>query len=159
MQCKPSYNYIGQEEETLVEETEIIYPEREIPHESDQVGETTENRNKDDQAWQDDNDILTAEVPPTTFLPCVGQHIEDEVWLNQTRIQDDIRMNNIEEAKRTGKFEGVHSAENPNDAFKVFEKTYCDVLDAHAPVKVIQNRTNYVPYISPELKKKNGRKK
>ena len=84
-----------------IEETEIIYPEQE--HESDLMCETTQNRNKDGQAWQDENDILRTELPPTTFLPSVGQHIEDEEWLNQTRIQDDIRMNNIQEAKKISK--------------------------------------------------------
>ena len=61
--------------------------------------------------------------------------------------------NDIEEAKRNGKFEGVHTADNPDEVFKVFEKSYCEVLDRHAPIKVIQNRTDYVPYITTEVKK------
>ena len=35
----------------------------------------------------------------------------------------------------------------------LFEETFCEILNRHAPLKVIQNRTDYVPYISPELRK------
>ena len=62
-------------------------------------------------------------------------------------------LKDIEEAKRNGKFEGVHTADNPDEAFRVFEVSYCEVLDRHAPIKVIQNRTDYVPYITTDVKK------
>ena len=62
-------------------------------------------------------------------------------------------LKDIEEAKRNGKFEGVHTADNPDEAFRVFEVSYCEVLDRHAQIKVIQNRTDYVPYITTDVKK------
>ena len=34
----------------------------------------------------------------------------------------------------------------------VFTSVFKEILDIHAPIKVIQNRKNYVPYISKELK-------
>jgi hypothetical protein len=88
-----------------VEETEIIYPEHEAAkknneqQKSDQADKTSGSKYKEDQIWQDDSTILADEVPPTTFLHNVGQHIEDEIWFNQTRIHDDIKMNNIKEDK------------------------------------------------------------
>ena len=92
-----------------IDETEIIYPEQEVQQisygqrKTSQMDGTAEDRNEEGQAWQDDSDILRTELPLTTFLPSVGQHIEDEEWINQTRIQDDIRMTNIEEAKNVSK--------------------------------------------------------
>ena len=92
-----------------IDQTEIVYPEQEVQqmnngqHETDQMNETTEHGNREGQTWQDDSNILVAEPPPTTFLPSVGQHIEDEEWLNQTRIQDDIRMNNVKKDKKVSK--------------------------------------------------------
>ena len=64
----------------------------------------------------------------------------------ETFIQD------IKEAKRVGKFSEIHLATDPNEAFGIFERDFNEILDRHAPVKVIQNRNDYVPYISPELK-------
>ena len=62
-------------------------------------------------------------------------------------------LHDIEQAKVAGNFRDVHNADNPDDAFTAFEKAYCEVLDRHAPIKVIQNRKDYVPYISPQLEK------
>ena len=62
-------------------------------------------------------------------------------------------LHDIEQAKVAGNFRDVHTADNPDDAFAAFEKAYCEVLDRHAPIKVIQNRKDYVPYISPQLEK------
>ena len=42
---------------------------------------------------------------------------------------------------------------DPDEAFGHFEREFRIILDKHAPLKVIQNRTHYVPYISPEIKK------
>ena len=56
-------------------------------------------------------------------------------------------------AKAAGKFLGVHNATNPDEAFDAFEKTFSEVFDRHAPIRVIQNRKDYVPYISPQLEK------
>ena len=38
------------------------------------------------------------------------------------------------------------------EAGKIFTETFTKILDRHAPLKVIQNRTNYVPYLSKEVK-------
>ena len=60
-------------------------------------------------------------------------------------------IQDIKEAKRAGKFNGVFNAKNPDEAFEVFSNSFSEVLDRHAPIKVIQNRNDYVPYISPQL--------
>ena len=61
-------------------------------------------------------------------------------------------IHDLEEAKKDGKFVGVFTAESPDEAFNIFEKSFCEVLNLHAPLKVIQNRTNYVPYLNPKIK-------
>ena len=53
----------------------------------------------------------------------------------------------MEKSKADGNFDGIFTAESPDDAF-----AYCAVLDRHAPIKVIQNRKDYVPYLSPHVK-------
>ena len=60
--------------------------------------------------------------------------------------------NDIAEAKRRGKFAAVLSSFDENIAYEKFCETYLPILNHHAPLKVIQNRTSYVPYISDELK-------
>ena len=60
-------------------------------------------------------------------------------------------LNDIQEAKCAGKFDGVFSASTPDEAVEAFTQSSCKVLDHHAPIKVIQNRKDYVPYISPHL--------
>ena len=62
-------------------------------------------------------------------------------------------LNDVQDAKTAGRFAGVLEADNPDEAFGVFEETFCEILNRHAPLKVMQNRTDYVPYISPELRK------
>ena len=42
---------------------------------------------------------------------------------------------------------------SPDEAFKEFPNSFCEVLDRHAPIKVIQNRKDYVPYISLQIEK------
>ena len=46
----------------------------------------------------------------------------------------------------------MHEANDIKTAGQVLHKAYLIVLNKHAPIKVIQNRTNYVPYITRELK-------
>ena len=52
-------------------------------------------------------EVFTSENSPQTFLPNAGLNIESDLLLNQTRIQDDIKINNtevtteIEEATKT----------------------------------------------------------
>ena len=38
------------------------------------------------------------------------------------------------------------------DAAKIFQDVFGEVLDRHAPVKIFQTRKNYVPYLSEEVK-------
>ena len=61
-------------------------------------------------------------------------------------------LNDVDKAKKDGKFAGVLSADDPDDAFDHFEKSFCELLETHAPLKVIQNRTNYIPHITPKIK-------
>ena len=61
--------------------------------------------------------------------------------------------NDIKAAKEKGYFSKVHDTEDENAAFAYFCDTYNPILNKHAPLKVIQNRTCYVPYISDDLKK------
>ena len=58
------------------------------------------------------------------------------------------------DAKESGRFAQIHNADDIDEATEVFTKAFKDVLDKHAPLKVIQNRNNYIPYISDELKEK-----
>ena len=46
----------------------------------------------------------------------------------------------------------VTEANNVEDAAKIFQDVFGEVLDRHAPVKVFQTRKNYVPYLSEEVK-------
>ena len=63
-------------------------------------------------------------------------------------------IEDIRAAKSSGKFDVIHATEDIEVAGDAFTKTFCEVLDRHAPLKVIQNRKNYVPYLSKELKEK-----
>ena len=59
----------------------------------------------------------------------------------------------IKRAKEDGKFDDVLCSSDPDEASDLFEREFRLILDKHAPLKVIQNRSHYVPYISPEIKK------
>ena len=60
-------------------------------------------------------------------------------------------VNDVREAKAKGLFEQMLVS----DDIEVIGDTFCNeftkILEKHAPLKVIQNRNNYVPYISKEL--------
>ena len=55
-------------------------------------------------------------------------------------------------AKESGLFDEMNNTEDIEVAGDIFTGVYTKILDKHAPLKVIQNRCNYVPYISNELK-------
>ena len=59
----------------------------------------------------------------------------------------------IKRAKEDGKFDDVLCSSHPDEASDLFEREFRLILDKHAPLKVIQNRSHYVPHISPEIKK------
>ena len=46
----------------------------------------------------------------------------------------------------------VSQIANIDEAAELFQKIFTSVLDKHAPVKVIQIRKNYIPYLSKETK-------
>ena len=60
-------------------------------------------------------------------------------------------IQDIKHAKELGVFNLMHETNDIEVAGDVFTNTYNEVLDRHAPIKVIQNRSNYVPYITKEL--------
>ena len=66
---------------------------------------------------------------------------------NSDAFRDDIRK-----AKSDGLFEPVFEAADEGAAYDIFEKVYTSILSRHSPLKVIQNRSNYVPYIDKDLK-------
>ena len=59
--------------------------------------------------------------------------------------------NDVKEAKKKGMFEEMFDHEDVDKATEIFTKVFNQVLDKHAPLKIIQNRTNYLPYISKEI--------
>ena len=61
-------------------------------------------------------------------------------------------INDIKQSKVNGDFAPVHQATNIEDAGEAFNNAFLKTFDLHAPIKVIQNRSNYVPYVTNELK-------
>ena len=61
-------------------------------------------------------------------------------------------IKDLQEAKNSGKFAEMFTAETPDEAFAVFEEAFREVLNFHAPLKVVQNRNHYVPYLDPDTK-------
>ena len=61
-------------------------------------------------------------------------------------------LNDIKKAKEDGRFNEIFETDDIEVAGDVFTSVFKEILDIHAPIKVIQNRKNYVPYISKELK-------
>ena len=60
--------------------------------------------------------------------------------------------NDILKAKNDGLFEPIFDAENEDAACDIFEKVYTAILSKHAPLKVLHNRNNYVPYLNKDIK-------
>ena len=59
----------------------------------------------------------------------------------------------MKNARQGGHFDEVFECEDIDDAVRVFTDSFRMVLDKHAPVKIIQNRVNYQPYISEDIKR------
>ena len=55
-------------------------------------------------------------------------------------------------AKDAGLFKPVLDCNDEDIANEIFVRVYTSILDRHAPLKVIHNRNNYVPYLNSELK-------
>ena len=66
---------------------------------------------------------------------------------NKEKFREDILK-----AKKDGKFDKIHETDNIDEAIDHFTSVYNSILEEHAPIKIIQNRSNYVPYISTEIK-------
>ena len=54
-------------------------------------------------------------------------------------------------AQETGLFKEMNETEDIEVAADIFTEVFTKVLEKHAPLKVIQNRSNYIPYISKEI--------
>ena len=54
----------------------------------------------------------------------------------------------IREAKQAGTFENVFHQNDIDNAIDIFSDLYNSILNKHAPLKIIQNRSDYVPYVS-----------
>ena len=54
-------------------------------------------------------------------------------------------------AKSDGLFDPIFEAENEEEAWDIFEKVFTWILSKHAPLKVLQNHSNYVPHITDEI--------
>ena len=61
-------------------------------------------------------------------------------------------LNEIKEAKKQGQFEEIYLEEDIDKATEIFTSSFNSILNRHAPTKVIQNRTNYQPYVTKEIK-------
>ena len=111
------------------------------------------------------NGVLQRSCLDHATVNCVGKMSQPEViWVGQSDhlgvlITKEVRnyarttrkriyknfnkeafLNNIQEAKCAGKFDGVFSASTPDEAVEAFTQSYCEVLDHHAPIKVIQKQ-------------------
>ena len=63
----------------------------------------------------------------------------------------DSFIDDIKVAKANGLFGQILVSEDINEATEIFTKQFSEILDKHAPLKIIQNRSNYVPYISKDI--------
>ena len=61
-------------------------------------------------------------------------------------------IEDIKQAKQAGKFAEIINCDDIEVAGEIFTKAFREVLDKHAPVKIIQNRNNYIPYITKDVK-------
>ena len=66
--------------------------------------------------------------------------------------ETDLFRNDILKAKSDGLFNPIFEAHDEDAACDAFEKVYTSILNKHAPLKVLHNRNNYVPYIDKDLK-------
>jgi hypothetical protein len=66
---------------------------------------------------------------------------------DKTAFQSDMKL-----AKEFGCFEKVFESNEIDEATKLFTDAFKEVLDNHAPLKIIQNRVNYQTYVTDEIK-------
>ena len=61
-------------------------------------------------------------------------------------------LTEIKEAKEIGLFKDMFDGEDIDKATDIFTSIFNSILNKHAPLQIIQNRTNYIPYITKEIK-------
>ena len=61
-------------------------------------------------------------------------------------------VEDIKTAKENGLFSAMHETDDIDEAGDIFVRVFNEILDKHAPIKTIQNRTNYVPYLTNDIK-------
>ena len=60
----------------------------------------------------------------------------------------------IEDVKNIKWWKKVYSEEDPDKATENWEEEFCKVLDKHCPVKAIETKKNYTPWMTKELQEK-----
>ena len=78
-----------------------------------------------------------------------GRTIKKRIYRN---FVPDEFLNDVKQAKEQGVFADMHNTEDIEKAGDIFTREFNRILDKHAPIKTIQNRTNYIPYITTEIK-------
>ena len=63
-------------------------------------------------------------------------------------------VEDLSKAKQAGLFKGMYETTDLDEAVAQFNKVFTNLLDTHAPIKIIQHHKNYVPYLTKELKDK-----
>ena len=61
-------------------------------------------------------------------------------------------LKDISEAKEKGLFEDIFRQEDIDQAAVIFTNVFKQILENHAPLQIIQNRSNYIPYVTKEIK-------
>ena len=136
------------------------------------INEITRLRQVNDTVQQSALDQIITNCPEKISKPeIIGVGKSDHLGVFITRFSREVRTSprttkkriykefdpvkfkqDIINAKRNGAFENMHNQEDVDEAILLFTSAYNSVLDQHAPIKIIQNRNSYVPYISKEIK-------
>ena len=78
---------------------------------------------------------------PKTTKKRIYKYFGKEAFINYIRI-----------ACENGMFSSLYETNNVDEATEIFTQQLNSIIDKHAPLKVIQNRSNYIPYISKTTK-------
>ena len=65
---------------------------------------------------------------------------------------NDSFINDVRNAHENGMFSAIYEANDVDKATEIFTNQFSSILDQHAPLRVIQNRSNYLPYLSETIK-------
>ena len=136
------------------------------------VNEVTRIRQVNDSGQQSSLDQIISNCAEKMSKPeILGVGKSDHLGILTTKFSREVRMStrttkkriykefnaaqfkeDILKAKQNGEFANVHLQEDVDEAINVFTSAYNSVLNLHAPIRIIQNRNNYIPYISKEIK-------